>query len=215
MSEPLTRSMYADGADDQTLFRERAQWYDQHDRLWVGQREKRSGHPTGVLSLQQKTPLGNRAPWEPDQTKMTVDPNDPTAINIDYDAILTERLQAREDWNALGIDRAAANSWDIPEKDQYGYFLFEDRIVKLIGERPKSWVPVKAAMDGNRWILGFTDTVDNRIAPFVERKTRREQLTGNLPSFATTTDDGATVLPEKPQPRSRAARVRANQQGAA
>lgn len=209
MSEGLTRSMYADGGDDQASFRNRAVWYDQHDREWVGMVEKRSGHPTGNLSLQQKTPSGNRTPWEPDQAYLTLDPNDPTAINIDYGTMLADRLEARETWNKAGVDAASGRSWDIPEsKDEYGYFPFEERVIAIIGKAPRSWVPVKAAMDGNKWILGFTDTVDERIAPFVAKATKTQILTSGLPSFAT---EGESPARTTQAPRSRAAQVRARQ----
>ena len=212
MTEALTRSMYADGADDQTSFRMPGKWYDQHDRLWDGLVEKRSGHPTGNLTLRHQTPLGNRAPWEPDQGYLVLDPNDPTALNINYEQMLTDRLAAREEWNQHGVDVASARSWEIPEeKDEYGYYPFAERITAVIGKRPASWVPVKAAMDGNRWILGFTDTVDERIAPFVTRVTVRQNLTTNLPSFASEGDE--PVTPKAPVIRTRAQRVKANQQG--
>ena len=106
MAEALTRGMYADGADDQTHFRHPGKFYDQHDRLIVAQVEKRSGHPTGQFSIQ--TPTGNALPWEPDQGYFVLDPNDNTAINIDYERMLTDRLAAREQWNNDGLELAAA-----------------------------------------------------------------------------------------------------------
>lgn len=215
MSEALTRGMFADGAEDQTTFRHPGKWYDQHDRLWDGLVEKRSGHPTGNLSLRHKTPLGNRPPWEPDQGYLVLDKDDPTAINIDYERMLTDRLAAREEWNKHGVDVASARSWEIPEsKDEYGYYPFAERIVAVIGKRPASWVPVKAAMDGNRWILGFTDSVDERIEPFVTRVTTRQNLTEALPSFASG-DEETVAVKRTPVIRTRAQRVKASQQGAA
>src|SRR5687767_10359275 len=106
MADALTRGvaegqLYGDGSGDQSTFRERRVWYDQHDREWTGIAEKRTGHPVGSLSLQQKTPSGSAPPWEPPggMEYLVISKDDPTAINIDYDRLLTERLQAREEWN--------------------------------------------------------------------------------------------------------------------
>jgi hypothetical protein len=61
--------------------------------------------------------------------------------------------------------------------------------VQLIGNPPLPWEPVAAAMQGNSYILGLSDTVDPRLEPFVRKQTREERLMEGIPNFA----DVATV----------------------
>jgi hypothetical protein len=39
-------------------------------------------------------------------------------------------------------------------------------------------------MQGNAYILGFTDTLDPRIEPFVRKQTREERLMEGIPDFS-------------------------------
>jgi hypothetical protein len=161
---------------------------DQHGREWFAEMDLKSGFPVGLVRLRHRTPKGNGVPWKPEQGYLVFTRHDPHKVRIDYDTMLAERLAAHDAYHKQAIREANARGWEVPQEGG----PYAPQILELIGSPPHPWQPIKAAMDGNSYILGFTDVVDSRLEPFVRKETRVEKLVKGLPSFA---DEGADPIP--------------------
>ena len=130
--------------------------YDQHHRPYAANFCKRSGFPVGLIS-----PKGWRAPWMPDQTFFVFREDEPTRFEINYRALLEQRLADHEQWASEFRQSALLRGWnpDDPEK--------QANIMEIIGQKPLPIEPIVAAMQGNAWILGQSATVDPRLEPFL------------------------------------------------
>ena len=154
---------------------------DQHGRTWFAWVENRSGAPTGPIS-----PSGWSAPWYPDQAYLSIDPDDPRTLRIDYARALRERLEAHEEYKKLWTEKAVARNMD-PADDTH-----RPALLQLVGPSPAPYQPYKAAMDGNKWILGFTTKADARLIPYLPiKRTQVERRISELESFAD--EDGPEI----------------------
>lgn len=187
-----------------------------HGRRWSAIIDKRSGGTIGKMQ-----PLGWRAPWMPDQSFFRFSEDDPTRFTIDYQAMLDSRLAAHEQWNAEFRSTALKRGWspDDPEK--------MNSLIELIGPKPLPVEPIVAAMQGNSWILGLSQKVDERVERFLPKKVNRvekavqsmdfrdesEPVTGEIDRYAEyeeVEDPQATGgklerLPSKKKPKKEAA----------
>ena len=153
---------------------------DQHGRQWAATVEKRSGYPVGTLQLLSRTPEGQMPPWLPDQRYFVFSPDNQTHLTIDYPTLLRERTQAHAEYLKECASIATARDWPAPVKGE----TIDHRIIAIVGKAPYPIEPVAAAMQGNRWILGLTDTVDPRLVEFVSQPTETDQLLADLPDFS-------------------------------
>lgn len=154
--------------------------YDQHGREWFADIEKKSGFPSGLIRLRHLTPKRHRVPYVPDQGALVMDPNRGDSLFIDYDKLIRDRLEEAEDRYQLAIETATARGWDPPKPGE----ALDDRLLRLIGKPGPGVELVAAAMQGNPWVLGFTDIPDPRLVQFVvDRQVRRKQQLANLPDF--------------------------------
>lgn len=159
---------------DQAAQRRGSTLTDDWGRAWSAVIDKRTGDPIGSI-----TPQGWSAPWRPDQAYMRPDPEDPRRIIIDLERALADALEAHEQYAEDWKRQAAARNIDPADERNHGI------LQQVVGPPPKPWQPIKAALDGNRWILGFTTKPDARLVPYLTTKRQRSQakLTG-LESFA-------------------------------
>lgn len=148
---------------------------DQHGRPWSCSVEIRSGMPTGLITNDFS------APWLPDQGALIVNPNKTSKLWIDYGLLWRERMQALGSYHKLAVQLATDKSWPIPKKGDYS-----NDYRRVLGDPPKPLQPVKAAAQGNPWILGFTDVVDARL---IEHVTPLEERDADL-------DDGEDYSPD-------------------
>jgi hypothetical protein len=153
---------------------------DQHGRVWFAEIDRISGFPAGLVRLEHRTPRGHTPPWEPDQGFLVFNRDDPFHVRIDYERMLAERIAAHDEYHKQALREATARGWEVPVEGK----PYSPQITELIGRPPHPWQPIKAAMDGNSWILGFSDTTDHRLEPFVRKETQVEKLVRGLPDFS-------------------------------
>ena len=158
---------------------------DQHGREWFAEIDRQSGFPAGLVRLRHRTPNDRPVPWVPDQGYLRFSANEPNKVRIDYEAMLSDRLTSHDLYHKQAIRESTARSWPTPVEGG----KYDPRIIELIGHPPLPWQPIKAAMDGNSYILGFTDTVDPRLVEYVKKETKVEKLVKGLPDFS---DEGVS-----------------------
>jgi hypothetical protein len=162
---------------DQPSGRRAATVFDQHKRPWACYIDKRSGYPVGVIQ-----PKGWRAPWLPPQGEyFHFDQNDPTKFVINYERLLQERVAASDEFDKDRSRAALVRGWDPldPEK--------QEALDLIVGRREGLQRPevVKACIDGNPWVLGLTDVVDERVAKYIPKKrTAIDNIMSRLPDFS-------------------------------
>lgn len=157
--------------------------YDQHDRPWACSIDKKSGFPVGVIA-----PKGWTAPWIPPQSTevFKFDPENPTRFRINYDFLLEERMVALKEWETLRADKALARSWN-PQDEEH-----QEALDQMVGPRSKLNAPeiVVACMQGDKWILGQTTTVNEKVAKYLPKKVdRRSALLSKFPDFTAQDED--------------------------
>lgn len=159
---------------DQAAQRRGATLTDDWGRAWSAVIDKRTGDPIGSI-----TPQGWSAPWRPDQAYMRPDPEDPRRLIIDLAQALRDAREAHEQYAEDWKRAAAARNIDPNDQRNHGILL------QVVGPLPKPWQPIKAALDGNKWILGFTTKPDPRLVPFLTTKRQRAEASlEGLESFA-------------------------------
>ena len=176
---------------------------DQPERTWLTCIEKRNGGQCGLMVCEHRTPKNHAPPWLPDQRYFRFDPDDPGRFSIDYTSMLADRKRAHDDYHARAVEEATAREWQVPEKPGYGEpYKYEFKLTQIVGRPPKPLEPIVAAMQGNSWILGLSDTVDPRLLPLVRKPSREEQLLAGLPDLSDASlessaddDDEPVVLP--------------------
>jgi hypothetical protein len=128
---------------------------DQHGRKWGAVIELKTGDPVG-----SPEPIGWTAPWMPDPKYVTVKLDDDGSVEtgmlaIDYERALKDAKKEQDDHQerleffagAIYSERAGAV---LAEKARPAELMRYFR-----GSRPKPIEPIFAAMNGDRWLLGF------------------------------------------------------------
>lgn len=166
--------------NDQTATRRPGTLTDQHGRKWSASIDNKTGYPVGVIQ-----PRGWRAPWMPPMASFKFeDRDDPRTFRIDYEGMLDSRSQSHQDYTTQLQQAAIARGWDPTDPEKRSV------LEKLVGPPPEPIEVIVAAMQGNSYILGLTDKVDPRVAPFVPRKqTRAQKVLANLPDFRDVPDE--------------------------
>lgn len=157
--------------------------YDQHRRKWSGSAEKNSGYPCGVIR-----PMGWRAPWLPPQGTSTYifSKEDPSQFRINYEGLLEERLKDEAEHVKDRQRAAMVRGWDPhdPEKQEALDNLTQSA---RLANRPEVIV---ACIQGDKWILGLTDTVNEKVAAFLPKKVdRKTALLSKFPDFTVQDED--------------------------
>jgi hypothetical protein len=140
---------------DQAERRETAFPRDQHGRKWEAQYDIIARAPCSALM-----PSGWRAPWLPPDHYLVTDPKDNRSLVIDYPALVRDRRaaaveyqrQLRESarkYGVAGVQMLEAQT--LPD----GRKIPHQAILEEIGPAPLSDVFPRAAMQGNRWVLGL------------------------------------------------------------
>jgi hypothetical protein len=148
-------------------------WTDQHGRKWHASVDKRSGGAVGPIQ-----PLGWRAPWVPDQTYFRFSEDDHTKMTIDYQSMLDSRLAAHEAWDNEFRSAALKRGWEPSDHEK------RNSLIELVGPKPHPVEPILAAMQGNKWILGQTQTVDPRLEGFIPKKVTRTERALNAVDYS-------------------------------
>lgn len=150
---------------------------DQHGRRYSVMTEKRTGHPCGLIE-----PLF-QAPLMPHQKYLMVgvDPERPNYCPVNYALWEKDIRDQRAEWEDRGRKlqrhmKQAAYRADEP---------LTREVVDMLGDPGEAVEPVIAARQGNPWVLGFTDTVDVRLAKFLNLNKTEEQRRAAEPDFST------------------------------
>lgn len=143
--------------NSQADMRRPALMHDQHGRQWSCSIENRSGMSTGLITNDFS------APWLPDQPYLVQNPENPSELWIDYRRMYLDRKHALASYHAIATQLAADKGWPIPSKGTYA-----QEIRRVLGNPPLPLQPVKAAAQGNPWVLGFTDVPDPRLVEFIQ-----------------------------------------------
>lgn len=151
--------------------------YDQHGRKWQGSAEKSTGYPVGLIQ-----PMGWRAPWKPPQgpNYFVFSREEPSRFRINYEGMLEERLKDQKEHEDERQRAAVVRGWapDDPEK--------QDALDKIVGRRDAMQRPeiIVACIQGDKWILGLTDKVNEKVAKFLPKKVdRKTALLSKFPDF--------------------------------
>jgi hypothetical protein len=187
---------------------------DQHGRLFQCVVDTRTGTPIG----NGPQPLGWRAPWIPSQEWARYSADDPFTFRWDYDGMLADRIAAHEVYEQQYTDFCTRHGWDPADPAKQG------QVVSVIGVRPQPIELIVAAMQGNKYLLGLTPTVDTRVLPFLkmrptyQRQAKKDARLAAMPDFSDppegvdeygdleeATDPQPTRLPKARKPKKDAA----------
>lgn len=146
------------GAFSQATYRRGITLHDQHGREWTATVGTKTGMPTGIIQPSFS------APWYPDHQYMRVNPDNTSELFIDYEALLLRRRARLADFHTLALDIARKKGIPLPVK----VGEYSDELLGLLPGMPKPVQPVVAAMQGNEYILGLTDVVDERLRRYVQ-----------------------------------------------
>lgn len=130
---------------------------DQFGREYSTQVSLKTGEPTGLLHPEFT------APWYADHWCLRVNPENAAEVFVDLHALLVHRKAAMDAYHADALDNARKLKVAAPRYGDY-----DNDIVAVTGRPPKALQPIIAAIQGNAWILGETDVVDDRLLPWVK-----------------------------------------------
>lgn len=136
---------------------------DPHGRVWGVTVETRDGEFHQVSPFD---PVGWAAPWYPPNQYMAlqVENFQPRAV-IDYTRLIADRKVAEREYR-----RSARR---VGQKLHGQAFRAEmertptAQMLEVIGSPPHPWQLADAARRGDRWILGLTDTPNEKLARFL------------------------------------------------
>lgn len=184
----------------QAKMREAMEYTDQHGRIWFGFGDiKAKLHPATPL-----TPMGWEAPWYPNQAFARFGPKNPNTFTWDYDGMLAAGLEAEQRYRDLLF--AAATHFNVPNFDPAS----DEPTAQMkrdVGEPPLPLDPIRAAKQGNGYILG--------LRPFDERRPGDVKLKAALERYQVNTHrvelddefaDGEEFADETPEPAKRRGR---------
>lgn len=138
--------------------------FDQHERPYHTNIELDSGDPTGPIDPQFTAPL------IPHQKYLEMVADDPRRIYINYPAWKRDIREDRARWNRDARQRSQVRYGE--RYDSKAPITAE--IIDIIGPPPEPIEPIIAAEQGNSWVLGFTDKVDQRLAKYFDLREKRE-----------------------------------------
>jgi hypothetical protein len=154
--------------------------YDQHKipgvfpegRPWFTYIDNRSGLPLGPFQ-----PLGWSAPWEPPQgaAVFLCDENNPSRITINYDHIIDADEAAMKEVEDSRKQAAAARGWDPTDPEKQDLL---DKVASPLGKTRPPQIAYAAKM-GDLWILGATNTVNQKLFALLPKKTKTEEARRN------------------------------------
>ena len=152
---------------------------DQHGRKYHATIEVQSGDPCGLIEPQFQAPL-----MAPQPFLMRV-PRRPYSLHIDYAAWKAEVREAWREWQKQGRDTARKLHGDAynPNKP------FTGEILDIIGPAPTKIDPIIAAEQGNKWVLGLTNVVDQRLWQFFAPEDRDPDYSDPAEEDYTNEDD--------------------------
>lgn len=169
------------GPDDQSHTRRFGYLYDNHGRKFSANLDLKTGQPVG----EGPRPVGWKAPWLPSQEWARYDSNDPTRFRWDYEGLLAQRMEAHELYESEYRQYAVSHGWD--PSDEAKRPIIESVVGKKKGIQPIELVV--AAMQGNKYVLGLTDKVDQRIVPFLRKREDKKQRVLSSMNFADVEED--------------------------
>ena len=151
-SATISGGMHGDvPATDQRRKRAYAMYTDQHGRAWGAVIENKTGDPCGPLEPQFSAPL------QADQKYITVNSRQ-RKLEIRYPEIISDIENAQADWDKALRNYARQSYGDAaPAAIQNP----PPALLDMVGPKPNGLgarEPWEAAMVGNKWILGLTDT---------------------------------------------------------
>lgn len=127
---------------------------DQHDREWGAPIDKRTGHAVGPWEPKFV------APWYPEAKYVKHHPRDDRLVQIDYDSNIHDLKEAHNAYDDLRL-KAAMNMYGSAFPTKLGKTAEEDppELREIVGLPPRPLAFPEAAKEGNRWVLGFTNTI--------------------------------------------------------
>lgn len=136
---------------------------DQHDRPWWATIEIASGESTGgFVPGPWHTVGGARLLPVPMKYVATV-PGELGRIAVNYEQWIADYKEASDDYRRTAIDIGRRE-----HKEQFDPTNpFTATVVSIIGKPPMSVEPILAMRQGNPWMLGFTDEVDERVKRYL------------------------------------------------
>ena len=191
--------------------REYRAWVDQHGRLWEGDIEKKSGDFCGL----PPKPKGWAPPFdewlppanilrcgrnyvvvEEDGTRRSLASEE---MFIDYAPWKANAVQALQEWQELLFDlgsKMSGDAWD-PKNPT-------PQVLARIGRKPMPMEPILAMEQGNRYALGLTATVDERLRPYFPVKFVAPVLDFSDADFTETATPSVAVKRGRGRPRTAA-----------
>lgn len=136
--------------------------HDQFGRQWFCEIHQRSGMPVSRLY-----PCFV-APWYPDSTYITVNPENTAQCFIDFPRMRQEKRVAIAAYHADAVGLATEKKWAIPERG----VPYPREIVQKLGTPPRAIEPIVAAEQGHPWINGWSQVPDPRLVELVKPKRR-------------------------------------------
>lgn len=179
------------GGFSQANQRRKQRLTDQHGRKYFAVIEIRSGDPVGPIEPMFQAPLVTPAMYlrkHPDAEK----PND---VVIDYARWIQDLETAHADRLKRGRELARkhlGSAYDPAEP-------FPVEIEDLLGPAPQPVEPVYAAMQGNRWVLGYSRRVDLKLAGFFEVEQLNARRGVNLDKYDFRDNDSDTARYADPE----------------
>lgn len=148
-----TNSSVGDDQYSQATQRMYRIFYDQHDREWGADCEKKTQHPTGV-GLQPRF----KAPFIPPQKYLVITDTIRGRIHIDYVQMIRDGQEAdtmfwgfaQQEANRIGGVRAQ-DLFDLQKR------TLEPQLANLVGTPPMPITIYQALRAGNAWLLGKSD----------------------------------------------------------
>jgi hypothetical protein len=138
---------------------------DQHGRDWGGVIDIRTGTSVGPLDPKFT------APWYPDHAWIRHDPKDGRKIRIDYDGMLAQLREAHREYEDRRF-RTAQNMYSAAFHTMMGDSYDNDppEMQRKVGPPPTAVAFPEAAAEGNKWVLGFTDSVPKWAQAILDRE---------------------------------------------
>lgn len=141
---------------------------DQHGRLWGVTAETGGGQ---LLPVGPYEPIGWAAPWYPPHPylALTFEGYQP-AVRIDYATLIADRKFALREYQKRARQVGQKLHGQAYRADQPP----TQQMIEQIGEPPHAWQLAQAAERGDRWTLGLTDKINEKVAKFLPSPDRED-----------------------------------------